>query len=197
MLKFIRSFWFSWILVTSIGAALGLSLGSLLFVLFGDDSVLVILGFLAIAGLRIGYGQWRLLRTKLTKSSGWVAATAVGLSFGVVLGYSLLAMSPHLFISHWAENWVIAITGGTFTGFLQWRASHSKFTGSAAWLLVSVLGWGMALNVSTFLVADILSYGDLEYLFVPILGLLIGAAVGMISGAFVETIIIRTAQSAS
>jgi hypothetical protein len=198
MLKFVRSFWFSWVLVTSLSSALGLTAGAFLIVLLrGDDSLPFKLGLLVISGLFIGYGQWILLRTKSMKASGWIFATAIGLSLGFLFGYVLLTFNPHLFMSGWAEISIVAIFAGTITGILQWCAVHGRLTGSAMWLIASVLGWGIALHLGIFLFALFLSRLDLWFLFTPLLGLVVGAVIGITSGAFVETSIIRTSQNAS
>jgi hypothetical protein len=142
--------------------------------------------------LFIGFGQWGLLRKKLIKTGRWILATTFGLPIGFFLGFMLLAFSPDFYVTDWVATWVISITAGSFTGILQWRALHSKMTGSLPWVLVSALGWAIAINLSGFLFTNSLSGSDIWYLSAPALGILVGAVVGIISGAFVETSIIQT-----
>jgi hypothetical protein len=193
MFRYIKSIWFSWAFITSISAALGFALGAYLMVVFhSDDSPLLVFALLVISGLFIGFGQWGLLRKKLIKTGRWILATTFGLPIGFFLGFMLLAFSPDFYVTDWVATWVISITAGSFTGILQWRALHSKMTGSLPWVLVSALGWAIAINLSGFLFTNSLSGSDIWYLSAPALGILVGAVVGIISGAFVETSIIQT-----
>ncbi len=194
MFRSIKSIWFSWAVVTSISATLGFALGGCLIVLFHDaNSPLFVFALLMISGIFIGFGQWRLLRKKLTKSGWWMLATTFGLPLGFLCGFLVVASSPDFYVTDWVATWVISITAGGVIGALQWRALHSKLTGSLPWIFISALGWGIAINLSGFLFPTSLSDTALWYASVPLLGMLIGAVVGITSGAFVESSLIASA----
>lgn len=193
MFRFTKSIWFSWALVTSISAAMGFALGGYPMVLsHNNHSPLVVFALLVISGLCIGFGQWRLLRTKLVKTGRWMLATAFGLPLGFFCGFLLVASSPDFYVTDWVATWIISIVAGSITGALQWRALHGRLTGSFLWILASALGWGIAINLSGLLFNTSSSNSNLSYISAPLLGILIGAVVGIISGAFVETSLIQT-----
>ncbi len=156
-----------------------------------DDSPLVVFALLILSGLFIGFGQWIILRTRVVKSGKWMLATTLGLPLGFFCGFMVVAFSPDFYVTDWVATWVISIVAGSIMGALQWRALHSKLTGSLPWIVASALGWGIAINLSGFLFLTSLFDATLWYVSIPLLGLLIGAVVGIISGAFVETSVLQ------
>jgi len=192
MLRSIKSVWLSWSLFTFIGTTIGITLGAIPLVLLpDDDSPFFTLTLLLISGFFIGLAQWIVLRTKFLKAGQWILATTIGLPFGFFSGGMTLAFMPDFSGIIWVRAAVVGVIGGTITGILQLRALHSKLPGSALWLLASGLSWGIALCLSVFVFDTFLSNIEFRYFFVPFLGMLIGAVVGIISGGFVEIAIIQ------
>src|SRR5689334_5024030 len=102
MLRFMKSIWFSWALVTSISAALGFAIGGYFMVLIHNaDSPLVVFMLLVVSGMFIGFGQWIFLRRKLIKSGWWMLATTFGLPLGFFCGFLLVASSPDFYVTDW------------------------------------------------------------------------------------------------
>jgi hypothetical protein len=192
MFRSIKSIWLSWLLLTFIGTSIGITLGAIPLVLLpGDDSPFFTFTLLLISGFFIGLAQWLILRTKLRRAGQWILATTIGLPFGFFSGGVLLALMPDFPGIIWIRAAVVALIGGTITGILQLRTLHSKLPSSLLWLLASGLSWGIALCLSGFVYDMFLSNLEFQYSFVPFLGMLIGAVVGIINGAFVETAIIQ------
>ena len=109
MFRFIKSIWFLWAVVTSVGAALGFALGGYLIVLsHNGDSPLVVFALLVISGGFIGFGQWNLLRTKLTRTGKWLLATTFGLPLGFFCGFLMVASSPDFYVTDWVATWIIS-----------------------------------------------------------------------------------------
>lgn len=187
MFRSIKSVWLSWSLATFISTTLAVTLSAIPIVLLpDDDSPFFVFTLLLISGFFIGLAQWLILRTKLPKSSQWILATTIGLPFGFFSGGVTLALMPDFPGNIWSRAAVVAVIGGTIIGILQLRALHTKISGSFLWLLASGLSWGVALCLSAFVFDTFLSNLEFQLFFVPFLGMLIGAVVGIISGAFVE-----------
>ncbi len=187
MFRSIKLIWLLWAFDTTISSALGLTLGERLIVSSGDP-LLRVPALLVTSGLFIGVGQWMILRTRFTKAGGWILATVIGLTFGFLVGLWVLdQLSGNLLA---VEMWVIV--GSMLTGTLQWYALQKKMSGSLKWILTSVLSWGIAINLTAFIFETYFTALSLGVLYFPVFGILIGAFVGIISGAFVETSILET-----
>ena len=187
-----KSVWLLWSPVTAITCALGLTLGERL--LIGIDGLLVrLLVLLITSGLFIGFGQWMILRTRLVKAGGWILATAIGLTFCFSVGSWILDRLPGNILA--IEIWIVI--GSTLTGILQWYTLQKKLSGGLKWILVSAASWGIAINATYLIVDAYFSWLRLGNWGTPLLGGLIGAFVGIISGAFVETSLLRPYREAS
>jgi hypothetical protein len=193
MSKIIRSSWFLWVLVTSVGSAIGVTFAGRFEGLFDDYSLqLFFLVEIALGGLLISFGQWMILRTKRTGTWGWIPATAIGLPVGFFVGFWINEFLPGSLIANkWIQTYVMASVAGIFAGTLQWIALQRKLKNSLKWILVSTLSWGIGITITGFIFETYLSNIDLGYLFAPILGMFIGIIVGIISGAFAESALIR------
>ena len=135
-----------------------------------------------------------ILRTKLlAKARGWVSATAIGLPLGFFIGFwvSRFLLGP-LFFNEWIQLCFMASIAGMFTGILQWLALHRKLVNSLRWILTSTFSWGVGFTATDVLFDTYLSKVEFGSLFMPILGMSIGTLVGMISGAFVEPMLIQS-----
>ena len=193
MFRSIKSILLSWSLITFIVNTLGVTLGAIPLILLPDyDSTFFTFTLLLVSGFFIGFAQWLILRTKLLKVGRWILATTIGLPFGFFSGGVTLALMPDFPGNLWVRAAVVAVIGGTIIGILQLRALNGKLTGSFLWLLASGLSWGIALCLSGFIFDTFLSNLEFRFFFVPFLGMLIGAVVGIISGAFVEPAILQT-----
>jgi hypothetical protein len=193
-----KTIWLSWLLATLLSTTLAVTLGTIpIVLLMNDDSPLSTLLALLISGLFIGTGQWIILRTRLQKAGQWILATTIGIPFGIFSGGVTQALILDFHGSIWVSRAIVAVIGGTITAILQCRALHSKLPGSLLWLLATGVSWGIAICLVVLIFDTYLSNLDLWYLFTPLLGMLIGAIVGIITGAFVETGIMQTTPKAS
>ena len=190
----IRSPWFLWTLVTSIGSAVGFTIGGSLGGFFSDYYLpLFILVTFAICCLFMSFGQWMILRTKLTRAWGWMPATTFGLPLGFFIGFWVNEFLPRsLYVNEWIETWIMAGIAGVFTGLIQWLTLRRKLKDSLKWILMSALSWAVGINVTGFLFETYLSNLDFWYLNASISGLIIGALVGILSGVFVESTLMQT-----
>jgi hypothetical protein len=90
----------------------------------------------AIAGATLGVVQWLVLKSRLSLSIWWVAATAIGMSAGLAISTALLgsdtAGSPLL--------WRAGITG-LCIGLAQWVVLRQVLPQSMVWIGVITLAW--------------------------------------------------------
>src|SRR5688572_5428728 len=193
MSKIIKSSWFLWALVTSIGSAIGFTFAGRFEGLFDDYYLrLFLLVEIAMGGLWISLGQWMILRMKLIATWGWIPATAIGLPVGFFVGSWINELLPgSIFANEWVETYVMASAAGIFAGIFQWLASQRKLKSSLKWILVSALSWGIGITTTGFIFDTYFSNIDFGYLFFPILGMFMGTIVGIISGTFVESALIQ------
>ena len=181
MPKFIKTPWFLWLLVTSIGSVIGFTIGQSM-----SSRVEP-----ALNGLFIGFGQLLILGSTLKGIWSWVPATAIGLQLGYSIGDIVVDLVLTWFSPYgWMQVTIAASIAGLFTGLLQWLALRRKWKNAPGWMLVSAVSWGIGLTVTaSFFYDRYLLDIYLGYLSAPIGGLVLGPFVGIISGVFVESIL--------
>jgi len=194
--------WFP-IVSISIGVALLLSLplGTMLYDLgkntfsANDDgffyNVIHILPLILLVGLFMGFGQWIVINTKMKNTHSWILATLFGISFGSLVSFIILAsigemlslLSRYYYkIYDWIQIFGTITGAGVFTGICQWVSLKRKMADSLKWSLVTGLSFAIGSIFSTNLVnPQVDKYGFIIF----------SITIGLISGAFVEPLIIR------
>lgn len=169
--------WILWFGVTVFGLTGGMEIGISLMTDYWLRPLYILMGF-GISGLIIGFGQWLLLRSRISHMWRWIPATAIGLPLGILFGF----FGGTLFMS---------ITAGLFTSTFQWVAIRKKLNGSFRWIMVSTISWGTGMTVALYLFETYLRNADFLFGNYSKIGLLTGVIVGAISGCFVESMLIN------
>ena len=122
----------------------------------------VVAGFVfgTLVGVLVGIMQGLVLRRHVLMSGRWVLASALGCGFG--FGIAVFVS----FIGREASQWSVldrsvldrfggivvwmGALGGTFSGIMQWLILKSQVSRSGWWVVVSTLGWAMALSVGGY-----------------------------------------------
>lgn len=183
MHKFIKSIWLPWTLVSCAGSIVGFTLGR------GYG-----LWKLSLVGLMMGLGQWLILRSRLTAIWGWIPATILGLPLGFLVSFLISDVISSIFANEPVRVFIMSGTAGLITSIIQWLALQRKMRNALRWLVASALSWGTGITITGYIVEGYLSSIELGQLFSPIIGLFIGAFVGIISGVFIESSILPTDQ---
>jgi len=185
-----------WIFLTTIIPSVGLLLAlPFLSPFFNDDSQFASSLFLVlfIFGLLIGSAQWIAINSRLKTSWLWIPATAIGYpvgSFAIFLFSAiavglLLRLDQHYYkVSEYAREILTVGGAGMFTGTLQWLSLNRSLRTSFKWSLLSglstLLGFGALIHISNILILP------------QFVGLLIwGPVMGLVTGIFVEPLILR------
>ena len=186
--------WLLWTILTSISFGIGIVAVNEFLRLDTDTYLYLFFVELAVIGLFPSIGQWLFLQKQIKKSWLWMPATALGLPLGFFLFYAIsLAFSlivgilfPNSSIDLYSINGfdlfspIGLFVTGLIIGILQWLSIGNEMKNSLKWGLISALSWG-----GTFLFIPLfLSLNSFT------LGSAAGLIIGLISGTFVETIII-------
>jgi len=166
-------FWLSWVAVSTAAILLGFGImyaviGLAKAVLAGinEDRLFGNLMFPVLATV-LGAFQWRVLRTRISRSGWWVLATGAGVLVAVALGGGVVQAISRTTGRQWDWDFqpdVLVVYG--LIGFslalaqlpILWR--HIK--SSALWLLISVVGWlvlGLIIGKTIDRTTDILALG--------------------------------------
>ena len=117
--------WIQWVLATTIGWVLGLTLGNEVGV-----------------GILIGAAQWVVLRRYFSQAWWWIVASAAGWIVGWAIIMSGLVVSP-------GESLFTAIVSGAIFGLTmgvaQWIILRRWVKLSSLWILLSIPGWTVGL----------------------------------------------------
>jgi hypothetical protein len=145
-----------------------------------------VLSLLLLVGLFMGFGQWIVINTRIKQTYGWILATLIGLGFGSIASFLLFGLLSSMVDQYPAFESILLIGvtagAGMFTGFCQWVSLKGETADFHKWSLVMALSLvvGMAL---LFLVT-----------FIPlaVVTMLSSIAIGLISGAFAESLLIQS-----
>jgi hypothetical protein len=95
-------------------------------------------------GLGVGWMQGRVLRATLGGAARWTLATTLALA----IPFAFFDVAK---LREWENGYSLqwAVTaGGVLVGVAQARLLAARFRGSAAWILASVVGWGLSVAVT-------------------------------------------------
>jgi hypothetical protein len=123
-IEFDWTFWFQWIMATTLGWILGRFL-------------LPNLAFVVI-GIALGILQWFVLMGRIHKAWRWIIATIVGW----ITGSTLV-----LFLAADGTEFLVGVILGSTVGTAQWLVLRKELHWHGWWIIISVVAWttGLAL----------------------------------------------------
>jgi hypothetical protein len=188
-------FWLRWTVLTTVGLA-----GGLIAALAAGGPVEAVVGMLlampvvtGIVGLVLGGTQWLELRRRVRPAGWWIAASAIGLSFGLLGGVTIVEQvgnavtGGQVNIRTMGMGWrvasfaVVGLVSGAALGLMQWLAFRRFGLPGAGWVATSTLAMSTAL-VAGALLADVVTPGFATPAGFAVFVLLAGAILGAISG---------------
>jgi len=176
-----------WVFVIGLGFTIGLAIGFWLETEEDYFPIFLLLGF-AISGALIGFGQWLLFETDQKSAWLWIPAMAVGMPFGLLVGFFALDFLPWIPEEpYWLNLSVMTLVAGTLTGTLQWLFTGRKLV-SAKWIFVSAISFvGLAFFFPS--TDNPIYFFESEYLVLNLVlyGALFGIFAGTISGIFISS----------
>jgi len=190
-----NSIWAAWVLATAVGTALGFSVSWIIGPLFSWDEYdfYFVFVMLFLIGLLVGFCQWLILRARFKNAWGWIPVTASMLPIGIYVGFlGLASVVPSEFIGiPVAEHdyLVAGCTAGILLGVFQWLSLHKGTRDIWRWILASVLSWGIGIAIPLFMMDTYARTSDEGMLMGVAFFFFVGAAVGVINGAFVNACI--------
>jgi hypothetical protein len=169
--------WLQWAFASGLGGAVGFALADAVLHTFSEalyraTAEIVIFGLL---GASMGTLQWLVLRRHFSQAGWWVAASAVG---GTLVG-----IGGAFYGSKVQVNLVIVYgLVGIILGALQWLVLRRRISRSGWWMVVSVLGWALAVPVVQSLDRLGLMRGLSETIGLILGSGLVGMVVGIVTG---------------
>jgi len=136
--------WFLWMLATAIGWGQGVYIG------WFEDSEPVFLevvpsnqvaGYtgLIVGGFWVGLLQWLILRAHIDRAGAWVLATVGACAVAGLVMVGVGAFDADL-------GWYVGVSiFGIALGVLQWVVLRTNVPNAGWWILVSTVGWAVAL----------------------------------------------------
>jgi len=184
-------FFLLWFLIVSVciylGALLSYPLGEYLYTHNGmsysasnDGFFEGVLSLLLLTGLFMGFGEWVVINTKIKKAHNWILATLIGFALGSFISFLIFSLIS-VIVGKWIQMIGSLAGAGLFTGICQWVSLKRKITTSLRWSLVmaSSFAIGMGLN-------SLIDYSSRATSFI-----IFSITVGLISGIFVESLIVQ------
>ncbi len=113
------SFWFQWVLATTLGWILG-------GLLPGDLWI----------GVTVGVLQWLVLRPLVHQAGWWISLSSVGWAMGHVVVVTAMPVGDEV---------LIGSVLGAMMGIAQWFILRRWFRGGGWWIVASTAGWGLGL----------------------------------------------------
>jgi len=139
-----------------------------------------VLSLLLLTGLFMGFGEWVVINTKIKKAHNWILATLIGFALGSFISFLIFSLIS-VIVGKWIQMIGSLAGAGLFTGICQWVSLKRKITTSLRWSLVmaSSFAIGMGLN-------SLIDYSSRATSFI-----IFSITVGLISGIFVESLIVQ------
>lgn len=129
---------------------------------FAEDPFRQALITAALIGVFFGVAQWLTLRRyagldRPWQGVAWIAATTVGMTAGYALAQVIADRLPRDFTAAAVAGWLpgmllgglLGVTLGLLLGLAQWPLLRTRPL-APFWVLVNLIGWGIALTLSTF-----------------------------------------------
>lgn len=133
-------FWFLWVVATTVGLTIGMTIRQLLFRLAEGATNPFFVG--AVIGISIGLAQLRTINWK------WIMATLVGWAIGWPIGwYAGWNVLNGLGVSQVFT--VIGVVAGTLAGLLQWFVLRPYSPRAGWWVLASAMAWTVGMAIAT------------------------------------------------
>ncbi len=134
-----------WIGLTSLGLGLGIPLGFAVGIpaefLFGMMLVVPAIGL--VAGASLGASQSLVLRNRQVRTIAWVAATALGMAFGLTtgtVGIEVIGLRRGNPLEEAVSMVVLGLAVGISLGVPQWFVLRQHMARAAWWVAASVIG---------------------------------------------------------
>lgn len=187
--------WLRWTVLTTVGLAAGLAAAAAA----GGPAEAVVGMLLAMpvvtgmVGLVLGGTQWLELRRRVRPAGWWIAASAVGLSIGLLGGVAIVEQigrgvtGGQVNLRSMGSGWVVAsfavvgVVSGVLLGLMQWLAFRRFGLPGAFWVATSTLAMSAAL-VTGSLVAELVTPGVMTPGGFALFVLFAGAILGAVSG---------------
>ncbi len=187
--------WLRWTVLTTVGLVAGLAAAAAA----GGPAEAVVGMLLAMpvvtgtVGLVLGGTQWLELRRRVRPAGWWIAASAVGLSIGLLGGIAIVEQigrgvtGGQVSLRSMGSGWVVAsfaivgVVSGALLGLMQWLAFRRFGLPGAFWVATSTLAMSAAL-VTGSLLAELVTPGVMTPAGFALFALLAGAILGAVSG---------------
>jgi hypothetical protein len=187
-------FWLQWTIVNTAGWSVGLPFGFAMVSRFGevighalgpsssDPSVALVGAMVGTSTIPVGIMQWIVLRGQLDQAGRWVLASTLGWIIGLALGWSASMALSETQADAVRSAVMGAVTGGVgggASGTMQWLVMRDQGHQTGWWLLISIVGWGVAFAAAWSTAWLISGLADLIATYA-----VIGMIVGSLGGAF-------------
>lgn len=142
--------WCLWMPVTSISWLIGYSLVGYLtqMISFEISKEVAFVISLVCGGVLLGLLQWQYLRPEVSGVSTWVVVSVIG----VTLGFAITTIAFQ-FTSSLLGAFISGAFGGLVLGFVQRFGLLSGTRDKVSWMLVTALGWALALGLGMLIFA--------------------------------------------
>ncbi|MBF2062941.1 MAG: hypothetical protein IGS39_00675 [Calothrix sp. C42_A2020_038] len=183
------SLWEHWVLATSIGFLVGLTVIDIVGVAtshFGYiRGTFTLLG--ALEGVILGFAQWLVLRRHVKHSARWILATVIGILLAWFTGLSISTVTALAYIS--TSNTIPLVKGlvclgavlGGVLGLCQWFVlKQIRF--SIWWIVANAFAWALGLLVAFVGTGIVRGSWGVHVLITAATGVAMGAIIGGITG---------------
>lgn len=139
-----------------LGILLAIILSYLIVNIFHPEETNLIIGL--CVGFSIGFAQWRVLKSIRTMSLLWFVVPAIGI--GLPYGWYIMQVEagnslPLIWNTEGVFMAVLFFACGAMVGLIQSKLKSFPRTRSYIWVLLSGLGWGVALMLNSFLLSGL------------------------------------------
>ena len=143
--------WCLWMPVTSTSWLIGYALVGYLTQLSSleiSNEVNFVIGLIC-GGVLLGLMQWHYLRPKVSSISTWVVVSVCGLTLGFAITTIVFKLTGSLF-----GAFISGAFGGLVLGVVQRFGLLSDARDKASWILVTTLGWALAISLGALIFAQ-------------------------------------------